>query len=154
MARVGKAKAAQVGDFLFRYTLARYRCVGGPLSSGRIRLAAEIRQGVHVFEGAIVIDADARPPVTTDREHHSFFVAIMNGDDGAIPEIEPAELAEWRDYVLNKGPLPKRREPVTVGSAVPADGMARKGLIFGWISGLTNWLPRRWRNVTDRSPPR
>ena len=52
MVRVNKEKAAKTAEFLFRYMVARYRCVGGSLSSGRIRLASEIRGGLQVFEGA------------------------------------------------------------------------------------------------------
>lgn len=143
MGKVGKAKAAKaVADFLFRYMLARYRCVGGALPSSRIRLAAEVKQGVHMFEVDIVTDATAWPPVTNDREHHAFFVAIINADDTAIPEIEPAELAAWRNYVLNTGPVPKWRQPVTMGAATRTETPAGRRFTFRWGSGLSKWLPR------------
>jgi DNA-binding response OmpR family regulator len=51
--RVKKEKAAITAEFLFRYMVARYRCVGGSVSSGRIGLASEIRGGLQIFEGAI-----------------------------------------------------------------------------------------------------
>ena len=92
MRKVSRTKAAAAAEVLFRYMVARYRCVGGPLSAGRVRLADEIRQGIQVFEGTIVIDADAPLPITGDREHHSFFRAIVKGFSQAVPEIEPAEL--------------------------------------------------------------
>src|SRR5438105_15496521 len=100
MRNANRAKAAATGEFLFRYMVARYRCVGGSLSSGRIRLVAEIKRGIQVFEGAIIVSADARPPVINDREHHAFFAAIISGYDGGLPEIAPAEFAEWRNYVF------------------------------------------------------
>jgi len=43
----------------------------------------------------MAIDAAAWPPVTNDREHHAFFLAIISADDSAKPEIESAELAAW-----------------------------------------------------------
>ena len=139
MSKVGKAKAAKaVVDFLFRYMVARYRCVGGALPSSRIQLTAEVKQGVHLFEGDIATDTAAWPPVMTDREHHAFFVAIISADDSAIPEIEPAELAAWRNYVLNSGPVPKWREPVRVGAATRTEASARRRLTFQWASGLSN----------------
>ena len=118
MRKVSRTKAAAAAEVLFRYMVARYRCVGGPLSAGRVRLADEIRQGIQVFEGAIVIDADAPLHITGDREHHSFFRAIVNGFSQAVPEIEPAELVLWRNYVMNGGPIPRRREPMSIGGSL------------------------------------
>jgi hypothetical protein len=153
MSKVGKAKAAKaVADFLFRYMVARYRCVGGALPSSRIQLTADVKQGVHLFEGDIATDAAAWPPVTNDREHHAFFVAIISADDSAIPEIEPAELAAWRNYVLNSGPVPKWREPVRVSAGTRAEAPARRRLTFRWAAGLSNWLPRGWSNRAPGSP--
>jgi hypothetical protein len=31
---------------------------------------------------------------------------VINGDDGAMPEMDLAELAEWRKYVWEDAPLP------------------------------------------------
>lgn len=117
MRKVSRTKAAAAAEVLFRYMVARYRCVGGPLSAGRVRLADEIRQGIQVFEGAIIIDADAPLPITGDREHHSFFRAIVNGFGQAVPEIEPAELVLWRNYVMNGDPIPRRRESISIGGS-------------------------------------
>jgi hypothetical protein len=131
--------------------VARYRCVEGALPSSWIQLTADVKQGVYLFEGDIA-DAAAWPPVTNDREHHAFFVAIISADDSAIPEIEPAELAAWRNYVLNSGRVPKWRDPVTVGAGTRAEAPARRRLTFGWASGLSNWLPRGWPNRPPDSP--
>ena len=118
--KVGKAKATKaVADFLFRYMVARYRCVGGAPPSSRIQLTADAKQGIRLFQGNIAADATAWPPVTNDREHEAFFVAIISADDSAIPEIEPAELAAWRNYVLNSGPVPKWRDPRDRGCGNP-----------------------------------
>jgi hypothetical protein len=72
MSRINKEKAAKTAAFLFRYMVARYRCVGGSVSSGRIRLASEIKGGLQVFEGAIIVDADVQPPIINDHEHQDF----------------------------------------------------------------------------------
>ena len=92
MGRVNKEKAAKTAAFLFRYIVARYRCVGGSVSSGRIRLASEIKGGLQVFEGAIIVDADVQPPIINDHEQQDFFMAIFK-DGGAVPEIEPGEIS-------------------------------------------------------------
>src|SRR5262249_36476441 len=118
MHKVSRTKAAATAEVLFRYMVARYRCVGGPLSAGRIRLADEIRRGRKVFEGAIIIDADARLPITGDRKYDSFFRAIVNGITETVPEIEPAELAAWRNYVIDGGPVPQWREPISIGASL------------------------------------
>src|SRR6266576_2367369 len=127
MVRVNKEKAAKTAEFLFRYMVARYRCVGGSLSSGRIRLASEIRGGLQVFEGAIIVDADVQPPIINDHEYQDFLIAILKGGS-AIPEIEPEELAEWRNYVLHSGAVPKwRQSAVTRGSTVPMEQYVSAG---------------------------
>lgn len=137
MHRISRTKAAAAAEVLFRYMVARYRCVGGPLSTGRVRLADEIRQGIQVFEGAIIIDADAQPPITTDREHYPFFSAIMNGRSEAVPEIEASELAAWRDYVLNGGPVPKWRKPIPVDrSPVSHRSPVEKRSIIAYVKAL------------------
>lgn len=123
--------------------VARYRCVGGSLSSGRIRLGAEIKRGIQVFEGAIVVDAEARPPIINDREHHAFFAAVISGYYGGLPEIAPAELAEWRHYVFDGGPQPKRREPIAVRSQVSSTQREkRQHAIFRRVSDFSKWLQR------------
>ena len=144
MVRVNKEKAAKTAEFLFRYLVARYRCAGGSLSSGRIRLASEIRGGLQVLEGAIIVDADVHPPIINDHEHQDFFIAILKGGS-AIPEIEPEELAEWRNYVLHGGAVPKWRQPaVTRGSTVPQDGKRENDLMW-WVSHASGQVRQRWR---------
>ena len=144
MVRVNKEKAAKTAEFLFRYMVARYRCVGGSLSSGRIRLASEIRGGLQVFEGAIIVDADVQPPIINDHEYQDFLIAILKGGS-AIPEIEPEELAEWRNYVLHSGAVPKwRQSAVTRGSTVPPDGK-RENDLMSWASHASGQVRQRWR---------
>ena len=144
MVRVNKEKAAKTAEFLFRYMVARYRCVGGSLSSGRIRLASEIRGGLQVFEGAIIVDADVQPPIINDHEYQHFLIAILKGGS-AIPEIEPEELAEWRNYVFHGGAVPKwRQSAVTRGSTVPTDGK-RENDLMSWASHASGQVRQRWR---------
>src|SRR2546421_1399238 len=144
MVRVNKKKAAKRADFLFRYMVAGYRCVGGSLSSGRIRLASKIRGGLQFFGGAIIVDADVQPPITNDHEYQDFLIAILKGGS-AIPEIEPEELAEWRNYVLHSGAVPKWRQPAaTGGSTVPPDGK-RENDLMSWVSHASGQVRQRWR---------
>jgi hypothetical protein len=35
---------------------------------------------------------------------------FIQSDDSAMPGTDPAELAAWRNYLLNDGPVPLRRE--------------------------------------------
>ena len=145
MVRVNEKKAAETAEFLFRYIVARYRCIGGSLSSGRIRLASNIRGGLQVFEGAIIIDADVHPPIINDHEHHDFFIAVFKGGNGAIPGIEPQELAEWRNYVLHGGCVPKWRQPVvTRYSTAPKNGERDHDLAC-WVSHASGQVRQRWR---------
>ena len=144
MGRVNKEKAAKTAAFLFRYMVARYRCVGGSVSSGRIRLASEIKGGLQVFEGAIIVDADVQPPIINDHAHQDFFIAILKGGS-AVAEIEPEELAEWRNYVLHGGPVPKWRQAAgTRGSTVPPDGK-RENELMSWASHASGQVRQRWR---------
>src|SRR5947207_757713 len=56
LGKVRKAKAVKaVADFLFRYMVARYRCVGGALPSSRIQLTAEGKRGAHLHGGDVVV---------------------------------------------------------------------------------------------------
>ena len=93
-------------EFLFRYMMARYLCKDGILSPGAPDyLAREISQGRRVFD-EILIFTDPAPRIIDDAKAADFFVAIINGYDGAMPEIAPADLAEWRKYVWEDAPLP------------------------------------------------
>jgi hypothetical protein len=142
MSRVSRAVSARAGEFLFRYMVARYRCVGGSLSAGRIRLAAEIRQGIQVFEDAILLNPGAQLPIRNDCEHHAFFRAILQGDNDALPAIEPAELAEWRDYVLGGGIVPKWREPVALACSPASAKRLVKHSVLDRIPEVIAWLRR------------
>jgi len=143
MRRVNRTKAAVAAEFLFRYMVARYRCVGGQFSAGRIRFTDDIKRGIQVFEGAIVIDPDARWPITVDHEHYSFFSAIVNSRSDALPEIDPTELAAWRDYVLNRGPVPKWRKPVVFdGSHVSQSAAVENCSVIASLLHAVRWLHR------------
>jgi len=144
MGRVKKEKAAITAEFLFRYMVARYRCVGGSVSSGRIRLASEIRGGLQVFEGAIIVDADVHPPIINDHEHQDFFIAILKGGS-AIPKIEPEELAEWRNYVLHGGGVPQWRQAAATPSSTLAPDGKRENNLMSWMSHASGQVRQRWR---------
>ena len=93
-------------EFLFRYMMARYLCKEGTLSPGAPDyLARQISYGRRAFDD-ILIFTDTGPRIINDAKAADFFVAIINGYDGAMPEMDPAELAEWRKYVWEDAPLP------------------------------------------------
>ena len=93
-------------EFLFRYMMARYLCKEGTLSPGAPDyLAREISHGRRVFD-EILIGVNAGTRVINDDKAADFFLAIINRADGAMPEMDPAELAEWRKYVWEDAPLP------------------------------------------------
>jgi hypothetical protein len=120
------------------------RYVGGSFSSGRIRLASEIRGGLQVFEGAIIVDADVEPPIINDHEHQDFFIAILKGGS-AIPKIEPEELAEWRNYVLHRGAVPQWRQAAGTRSSTVAPEGSRGNDLMSWMSHASGQLRQRWR---------
>jgi len=152
MRRVNRTKAAAAAEFLFRYMVARYRCVGGQFSAGRIRLTDEIKRGIQVFEGAIVIDPGARLPITTDHEHYAFFSAIVNSRSEALPEIEPTELVAWRDYVLNGGPVPKWRKPVVFDAPHVSQRAAVENCsVIASLLHAVRWLHRSSRRRAGSS---
>ena len=109
-----KRGAAKVGGFLWRYMWARYRCMGGQPPPSERRLVQQIEDGVEDFAGEIVIEADAWPPITNDARHHDLLCAIVKRDDTAMPGL--VDLAEWRNFVFNNGPIPRRREPEPASS--------------------------------------
>jgi hypothetical protein len=41
-----------------------------------------------------------------DAKAADFFVAMVNENDGAMPDMDPVELAAWRKYVWEDAPLP------------------------------------------------
>ena len=103
MGKVDKDGAAKAGDFLYRYMWARRRCVGATPPGNRLAQLSE--WGRREFDG-IDIEPDANPPTVRDSQYPAFFAAIIKQDDTATPG--QADLAAWRGYVLNNGPLPKR----------------------------------------------
>jgi hypothetical protein len=111
---------ATTADFLFRYMLVRHLRMGGPPPSSL--LAVEIRWGVRAFDH-IDIDPEANPPVTTDSAADDFFRAIVTGDDNAVPDMEPADLAAHRECVLRGGVLPLR---------IPEGGDAVTAAVLPW----------------------
>ena len=120
MSKVDKVTAAKAGDFVYRYMWARRRCVGATAPGNR--LAQLIEWGRREFDG-IDIEPDANPPIVRDSQHAAFFAAIIKQDDTATPG--QADLAAWRDYVLNNGPLPKRP---AADPAFPIRTRQREGL--------------------------
>jgi hypothetical protein len=106
---MGKVDAAKVGDFLFRYMFARYKCkhMAEPPQPAA-RLADLIKQGRRVFD-EIYLAPEANPSIVRDDKHNDLFAAIINRDNGAMPGL--ADLAYWRNYVHFNGPIPQRREP-------------------------------------------
>jgi hypothetical protein len=103
-------------EFLFRYMMARYLCKEGTLSPGQPDyLVREITHGRRVFD-EILIFTDAGPRIIEDAKAGDFFVAVIDGEDGAMPEMDPAELAAWRKYIWEDAPLPlaEPKEPDAV----------------------------------------
>lgn len=105
---VGRGKATRVGAFLWRYQMARHRCMGESAPRPEDQLVAEVEQGIHRFGGDIIIEARLWPPVTNDAKHQDFFRAIVLLDDLAMPEL--MDLAGWRDFVHNNRVMPERRK--------------------------------------------
>jgi hypothetical protein len=64
----------------------------------------------------ILIFTDAGPRIIEDAKAGDFFVAVIDGEDGAMPEMDPAELAAWRKYIWEDAPLPlaEPKEPDAV----------------------------------------
>jgi hypothetical protein len=104
---VSRDKAARVGAFLWRYQMARHRCMGEQ-PRPEDQLAVEVEQGIQRFGGEIIIEARLWPPVTNDAKHQDFFRAIVLLDDLAMPEL--VDLAGWRDFVHDNRVMPERRE--------------------------------------------
>ena len=105
MDTVDRTKAARAGAFLYRYMWARRRCVGGAAPAGR--LTSVIQWGRREYDG-IDVEPNADPPIVRDRRHPAFFAAIIEQDDTALPKV--SEMAAWRSYVLDNGPLPREGE--------------------------------------------
>jgi hypothetical protein len=96
--------------FVVRYLIARARLRPGWDTPSMTALEQEIAHGYKLLAGGVLVHPDANPPVTADDQDPEFFRAFIQSDDGAMPGTDPAELAAWRNYVLNDGPVPLRRE--------------------------------------------
>jgi len=84
-------------DIYYRYMYARAR-----FRKGDFDPSGPIDEGVF-------IDRIASPPiVTADHSDPDFHAAIYWRDDAI--EIEPEELAQYRKYVTEAGPFPRRRD--------------------------------------------
>ena len=96
--------------FVVRYLIARARLRPGWGTPSMTALEQEIAHGYKLLAGGVLFHPDANPPVTADDQDPEFFRAFIQSDDGAMPGTDPVELAAWRNYVLNDGPVPLRRE--------------------------------------------
>jgi hypothetical protein len=108
MGKVGKERAAKVGDFLFRYMRARHRFkdrLERPLPSHE--LATLIERGKQEFD-EIYIEPEANPPIVLDGKADDVFEAIIKKKYHAIPFWDPTLVAAWRHYVLSDGPMPRK----------------------------------------------
>jgi hypothetical protein len=112
-------KTRCAAEFLFRYMMARYLCKEGALSPGAPDyLAREISHGRRVFDEILIL-TDAAPPIINDDKAADFFIAIINRNDDAMADMDPAELDAWRQYVCEDAPLPlpAADAPASHGSA-------------------------------------
>jgi hypothetical protein len=93
-------------------------------------LEDKIAGGVRAFPGGALLNEVAlmpAPAIIYDRKDPDFWTAIIGGDDNAI-DIDPKELSELRDFVMNGE------------CALPFPRQSR----FDWVSRLTDWLPGIW----------
>src|SRR5439155_15956794 len=105
MGKVGKERAAKVGDFLFRYMRARHRFkdrLERPLLAHE--LATLIERGKQEFD-EIYIEPDANPPIVLDGKADDVFDAIIKKRYRAIPFCDPELVAAWRNYGVGHGPM-------------------------------------------------
>ena len=105
-----RENAERVSGLLCRYMWARRRCVGAdaPPVGSDTQFTGQIQSGKREF-GGIRVDPDAKPPILGDRNHPSFYRAIIERSDTVMPEMP--DLAYWRNYVYFNGPMPKAPEP-------------------------------------------
>ena len=76
----------------------------------------------------ILIFSETGPRIVNDAKAADFFVAMINENDGAIPDMDPAELAAWRKYVWEDAPLPLSG-PEPRGERSSADGSRPSTLV-------------------------
>jgi hypothetical protein len=102
--------AVRAEGVLRRYVTAKVRILKRALAgTAFVGLQTEIEDGKTIFEflgGVILIDPNVPHVVTADDNDNEFFAAIIGGKDDAI---EVDDLPGWREYVLNAGPMPRRR---------------------------------------------
>jgi hypothetical protein len=98
--------------FIIRYLIARARLRRGAVAH---RPGTRIGAWFEPLAGGVLVHPDANPPIIADDQDPDFFHAIIEGDDGAIPDTNLADLTAWRGFVLNDGPVPpqgvRRRRP-------------------------------------------
>jgi hypothetical protein len=148
---MGKTKAA--ADLVLRYLIARAWFRGKPWEPPS-NLEYQIGRGVRVLPGGVWINEIAlkpTPAIIRDRQDPDFWAAVICGDDGAI-DMDTAELAKWRNYVLNNVPVSEWRELIAACSATRDEVVARR-LTLGWASGLSRWLPRWGKPSPSQVPP-
>jgi hypothetical protein len=90
-------------------------------------LEDNIAGGVRALPGGVLLNEVAlmpAPAIIYDRKDPDFWTAIIGGEDNAI-DIDPKELSELRDFVMNGE------------CALPFPPQSR----FDWVSRLTDWLP-------------
>jgi hypothetical protein len=95
--------------FIIRYLIARARLRRVRGSPSLTALEHELAHGYELLAGGVLVHADANPPIIADDQDPDFFRAIIEGDDGAIPDTNLADLTAWRAYVLHDGPVPHQR---------------------------------------------
>jgi hypothetical protein len=88
--------------------IARARLRRGRRIPSLTSLEEEITQGYKLLAGGVLVHPDVNPPITADGQDPDFFRAIIGGDSGALLDTDLGELAAWRNYVLNDGPVPLR----------------------------------------------
>src|ERR1700686_2770329 len=72
--------------FVIRYLIARARLRRGRGIPSMTALEHELAHGYELLAGGVLVHPDANPPITADDQDPDFFHAIIEGDDGAIPD--------------------------------------------------------------------
>jgi hypothetical protein len=102
----GKPMDETQKHLVVRYLIARARLRRGRRIPSMTGLEQEIAQGYKLLTGGVLVHPDANPPIAADDQDPDFFRAIIGGDSGALSDADSRELAAWRGYVLNDGPVP------------------------------------------------
>jgi hypothetical protein len=104
--------------FVVRYLIARARLRPGRGAPSMTALEHEIAHGYKLLAGGVLVHPDANPPVTADDQDPEFFRAFIQGDDGAMPSTDPAELAAERRVERWSGAAPPRGSMMRRGAAL------------------------------------